>query len=137
MIFLHLEFIISIKADSSSLVLQMQVLHDGVLFKKFKLRYCFLVKQQKEAYELKSTYRVIFFTIYAKYNRIYITEQRHSLHIYSSFTYIVLRTYIHTYMVHTFQPISSSRTFYSQSCPLKVECCIGQKQSLADDLQIR
>ena len=37
--------------------------HDGVLFKNFKLRYCILVKQYKEASELKSIYRFIFFTI--------------------------------------------------------------------------
>ena len=44
--------------------------HDGVLSKICKLRYCFLVKQQKEASELKSIYRFNFFIIDAKYNRI-------------------------------------------------------------------
>ena len=45
--------------------------HDGVLFKKCKLRYCFVVKQKKEASELKSIYRFKIFIIYAKYNCIY------------------------------------------------------------------
>ena len=64
--------------------------HDGVLFKKCKLRYGFLVKQLKEPSELKSTYRFNFFIIHTKYNRIYRVQTFYSLHIYSSFTYIVL-----------------------------------------------
>ena len=42
--------------------------HDGVLFKKCKLRHCFLVKQWKEASELKSIYRFKLFIIYAKHD---------------------------------------------------------------------
>ena len=45
--------------------------HDGALLKKCKFCYCFLVKQQKEASELKSIYHFNFFLIYAKYNCIY------------------------------------------------------------------
>ena len=107
--------------------------HDGVLFKKLKLRYRFLVKQQKEGYELKSTYQKYLHNL--RQANIIIFSYR----VETQFTYLQ-QFYIHslhTYIVHMFQPISSSRTFYSPSCPQKVECCIGQQQSFADDLQIR
>ena len=73
--------------------------HDGVLFKKFKLRYCFLVKQQKEAYELKSTNRVNFFTIYTQYNRIYLKVETQFTYI--QWFYIYGFTYIHGSYVPT------------------------------------
>ena len=48
--------------------------YDRVLFKKFKLRDCFLFNQQKEASELKNMYRLTLFIIYAKYNCVYRVE---------------------------------------------------------------
>ena len=57
---------------------------------------------------------------------IYITVYRDMVYIFA----VVLHTYIHTYMDHMLQPISSSMTFYSPSCLKKVECCIGQKHCL-------
>ena len=94
----------------------------STFLKKIKLR-CFLVKQQKEDYEIKNTYRVNFFTIYAKYNRIYRVETQFT---YLQQFYMQSFSYIHIWFIRSNLSVAPG-PFTLQVVPRKLNVALARR----------